>query len=345
MRTLSRIKRYIINFLYFIDHVLKSENLYNVNMFCRLKANSRGFTANQYMIYELNKNNYKDYISEYERWKMREINGPYKFIFDNKIVSHDFFKQYLNVAENLGWVKRGYVYNLSGGISSKQETIDLLKRQGRTILKPNHGGGGKDVYLIAYEEGFLLNKRSIDEDSLYKFIISKNDFLLNKYIIQHSYASSVFDQTVNTIRVVTIFDYEAGFSKIVAAIHRFGTFATVPVDNVSSGGLVSLITIETGELSEAKSTISLDSYHEHPDSHQQIKGVIIPRWNDVLNQIKKVSDMIPFAKLIAWDIVITEKGFSVIETNASTGVNIFQLWGGQKNSELGLYLKKHGIIK
>ena len=345
MKTISLIKRSIINFSYYINHVLKIKNFYNVSFYCRLKANLKGFTANQYVNYKLNINNYKDYISEYERWKMREINGPYKFIFDNKIVSHDYFKQYFDVAKNLGWVKKGSIYDFSGGVYSKQETIDLLKRQGKTILKPNHGGGGKNVYLITYDKNFLLNKEVIDESSLFEFIINKNDYLLNQYVNQHSYASTVYDQTVNTIRVVTVFDYDAGFSKVVAAIHRFGTVATIPVDNVSSGGLVSLIDLKTGELSEAKSTISLKSYHNHPDSSQRIKGVVIPRWNDVLSQIRSVSDLIPFAKLIAWDVVMTEEGFSIIETNASTGVTIFQLWEGQKNSELGLYLKKHNIIK
>ncbi len=48
---------------------------------------------------------------------------------------------------------------------------------------------------------------------------------------------------------------------------------------------------------------------------------------------------------MAWDIVITEDSFSVIEINASTGIDLIQLWGGEKNKELGRFYKKHNIFR
>ena len=48
---------------------------------------------------------------------------------------------------------------------------------------------------------------------------------------------------------------------------------------------------------------------------------------------------------IAWDLLITEEGISVIEANTSSGVNIIQLWGGQKKGELGDFFRYHNVIK
>ena len=48
---------------------------------------------------------------------------------------------------------------------------------------------------------------------------------------------------------------------------------------------------------------------------------------------------------IAWDILMTEEGHCIIEANTSSGVNIIQLWGGQRNKELGEFYRYHGVIK
>ena len=49
--------------------------------------------------------------------------------------------------------------------------------------------------------------------------------------------------------------------------------------------------------------------------------------------------------IIAWDILPTAEGFTVIEANTSSGVNIIQLWGPQRYGRLGDFYREHGIIK
>ena len=59
----------------------------------------------------------------------------------------------------------------------------------------------------------------------------------------------------------------------------------------------------------------------------------------------QVSDKLPFMDFIAWDILVTEEGFCVIEANTSSGVNIIQLWGGQRQGELGEFFRHYNVIK
>ena len=49
--------------------------------------------------------------------------------------------------------------------------------------------------------------------------------------------------------------------------------------------------------------------------------------------------------MIAWDVAVTSEGLFIIEANSSSGVNILQLWEGQRNKELGEFLKYHKIIR
>ena len=58
-----------------------------------------------------------------------------------------------------------------------------------------------------------------------------------------------------------------------------------------------------------------------------------------------ISVEFPYLDIIAWDILPTPDGFTVIEANTSSGVNIIQLWGPQRYGRLGEFYREHGIIK
>ena len=86
--------------------------------------------------------------------------------------------------------------------------------------------------------------------------------------------------------------------------------------------------------------------HEvHPDSGAKIKGAVIPGWQDIKKEILALANKVSFMHFIAWDILVTEEGICIIEANTSSGVNIIQLWGGQRNKELGDFYRYHKAIR
>ena len=102
--------------------------------------------------------------------------------------------------------------------------------------------------------------------------------------------------------------------------------------------------MKTGVLSEGRSLHDLKQYDFHPDSGKQIKGIKIPYWEGIKKQILEVCKKVPYMDFIAWDLLITDKEVCVIEANTSSGVNILQLWGGQKKGELGEFFRNYGVI-
>ena len=151
---------------------------------------------------------------------------------------------------------------------------------------------------------------------------------------QHAYSDAIYDKTVNTIRLITLRDIETHQFKIFFAVQRIGTVATIPVDNGSRGGLVSKIDLETGTLSEASCLHNLTVYKVHPDSQAPIVGAKIPNWDGLKEEILELANKMPYMHFIAWDILITDSGeMCIIEANTSSGVNIIQLWGGQRYGE------------
>ena len=117
------------------------------------------------------------------------------------------------------------------------------------------------------------------------------------------------------------------------------------MDNGSKGGLVSRIDLDAGTLSAAKSLHDLNEYQYHPDSGNRIEGIMIPGWSEIKLQILEVCKKMPYMDFIAWDLLMSDEGICVIEANSSSGVNIIQLWGGQKNGVLGDFFSYYEVIK
>ena len=79
-------------------NILFSKSHFKVSIFKRIYyAIFGGFIADQIVIYNLNKKNKKEYLSEFEWYKSRYINEPYNFVLNNKLVCTDLFKEHLNV--------------------------------------------------------------------------------------------------------------------------------------------------------------------------------------------------------------------------------------------------------
>ena len=85
-------------------------------------------------------------------------------------------------------------------------------------------------------------------------------------------------------------------------------------------------------------------FYTHPDSGAEIVNTRIPGWGNIKKEVIEVADRLPYLNYIAWDLLLTEDGVCVIEANTSSGVNIIQLWGGQRNGGLGEALRSYGVI-
>lgn len=119
----------------------------------------------------------------------------------------------------------------------------------------------------------------------------------------------------------------------------------------SQGGGSALIDLETGQLSAMTLLDSFDDkgerifYEKHPDTNSQIKGLFIPNWDSIKQELINITRMLPVYNFVAWDIALTPKGIAVIETNMKSSLRVFQVHGGMRNKLLGRKYKEYGYIK
>lgn len=342
-RTLKKIKLFVL----YWTRIVFVRNNFKVSLFTKIRANiAGGYLGDQYVLYDFKHNDKKEYLSEFDWYRSRYINEPFDFAFNNKVVCAEILKPHIKVAENYFIKNKGNVLDFEEGLRSHEDIVARLINEERLVIKPFAMGKGNGVHLLTSDKGKLyIDSSECSRDELIDFLKKRDGYIICEFMKQHGYSSRIYDKTVNTIRFITMRDTETHEFKVFFAVQRIGTAKTIPVDNGSKGGLVANIDLETGTLSEARCLKDLGVFKVHPDSGNPIEGVQIPGWQDIKEQMLKVCRKIPYMDFIAWDLLVTDEGICVIEANTSSGVNIIQLWGGQRQGELGDFFRYYDVIK
>lgn len=310
-----------------------------------------GFSANEYVWYQLDKNDYRQYISEYERLKSRCINGDYKFILDNKIVFEEIFSQYTRVPRNYALIIDGNVRALHGYPINNENAVEFLRTSGKTVLKwIDRGGGGGTYVFESRGEELLANGQPVTKAQIEAILNREGEALLCEYVTQSDFAASLYPYTTNTIRIVCARKKGEYQASIIAAIQRIGCKESIPVDNAHSGGLTCSIELDTGRISYGIARLGkmenrMKKFDFHPDTDSRISGKVIPNWDAIKTEVLALTNNVPYLNFVAWDVLLTEEGFCIIEGNASSGCGIFQMEHGVRDSALGDIYRSYGVIK
>lgn len=332
-------------FVLYFRRILFVKNNFKCGFFKKLRANiCGGYLADQWILYDLDHNDKDEYLSEFDWYRSRYINQPFDFVCNNKIVCNEILQQYIDVPEIVAIKRDRLLSDFRNADISYDDVFSKVMESGSCFIKPYGKGKGNGVFRLENRNGVpYIDEKAVTEEEMIAFLKKQKDWMIQKAVKQHQYSSDIYDKTTNTIRFITLRDPETDKFKVFFAVHRIGTKETIPVDNGSRGGLVCRIDLETGMLSEARCLHNKDVHEFHPDSGAPIKGVVVPGWQELKEKMLDLANRLPYMYFVAWDILITPDGPCIIEANTSSGVNIIQLWGGQRHGELGDFYRHHGI--
>ncbi len=318
---------------------------FQVSPLAKIRSNlGGGFLTDQYMLYGLSEpSRKKEYLSEFDWYRSRYINAPYDFLLNNKVACTQLLQPLVHVPAILAMRNNGVLSNFQKDVLDEHQVIHILRRCGNAFFKPSNKGKGIGVCRMSWDGDYRIDGKICEEKDILETMHQYKDWILCETIQQGPFPASLYDKTVNTMRIITFRNVETEHFEVFFAVQRIGTRDTIPVDNGSRGGLVARIDLESGELSEARCLHNLDVHEIHPDSGAKIRGARIPGWQALKEDVLALSRKLPYFSFIAWDIVLTDDGFAVIEANASSGVNIIQLWGGQRQGPLGDFYRHHHI--
>ena len=268
-------------------------------------------------------------------------------MLNNKVVFTQIIERYCKTTEIYCVKKDKRLAGMNGHvINDYDDLVSLLRETGAFVVKPVRAGKGKGVYVVKYNgHGIICNDEPHTEGELTERLRRDQEWLICAYAHQAAYLNKIYANSANTLRMIVLRSAETKEFELCFAVQRIGADWTGSVDNGSRGGLVANVNIETGEMSCARTLHNLTVYRTHPDTNAQIEGTVIPNWNSIKAGVMEISRAFPYLDIIAWDILPTDDGFTVIEANTSSGVNIIQLWGPQRYGRLGDFYREHGIIK
>lgn len=294
----------------------------------RFSCLAHGFHADKLGLYDFARYGYGAYLSDINFIiGTGRINGPYRLLLNDKLAFHWLMGTSPRARVRLfAYVQSGLLHYPD---STARDRLHAYIREGRTLVfKPVRGGGGKGLRL------WTPSNDSKDAlSSLQLAISSLDDYLVTEHIEQARYARDIFPEAANTIRLLTMWDFENGRPFLGAATHRFATLASQPVDNFSFGGLTAAIDVQDGRLgagvsrspgSDLRST-ELRWSDTHPDTGAQIAGVQIPAWDGLVDGLLSIAAYLPSIRYVGWDVAITDAGFRILEANNAPDPNIIQI--------------------
>ncbi len=232
----------------------------------------------------------------------RRLNNPEANpIFTDKLNFNRTFKEYL---------KRDFV-DLNDG-------FEVFKKfcQGKTCFfaKEPTSFGGLGVMKVSLEGRNLKD--------VYDELMSKKLFLAEEAIVQHEEMNKLCSRSVNTIRIVTLLS-DKGNANFVYALIRVGSGKN-DVDNVTSGGMYTLLSKE-GEITHPAFCDKTVSYYtEHPHNGFKFIGFNVPYFIEAVELCKKAAIVEKRMRYVGWDVAITPTGPVLVEGNNLPGYDMPQ---------------------
>ena len=235
----------------------------------------------------------KDYI--------RHCNDPkYYHVLNNKVTFLNTYKEF---------IKRDYIDIRE---CSYEEYEDFYNKHEEFMAKPIDGLCGYGIELIKTEDN---NPRIV-----YDALNSKKQFLLEERIKQNAEINQIYDGSINTLRIVTL--YKNNNVKVLFRAMRIGNNGKV-VDNFNNGGLMAVVDAD-GVIRKPVLDKENKVYTNHPMTNTPIVGFKIPHFDEVIELCKKLAKVTPQLGLCGWDIAVTDKGVDVVEGNEIPGYDIYQ---------------------
>ena len=184
------------------------------------------------------------------------------------------------------------------------------------MAKPRSGSCGKGIEK--------LDAAGRDPAELYDHLMGTGQLVLEEVIRQHEKLNELYPCSINTLRVVTMYDDKADKVAVITTFLRIGNGGRV-VDNFNSQGMCSPVDERSGIVRFNAMDKAKNLYVTHPMTGTVIKGFQLPCWEQALDTCRRAARVVPQVRYVGWDIAFTPDGPVLVEGNDYPGHDIYQM--------------------
>lgn len=224
---------------------------------------------------------------------------------------------YFNGAKLNEFVDNKLVHVPYSRLTVGEDTIMFCKRI--------DGECGRDVFVLERRNNCLFfNEKMVCVDTFLRELRGA-DYLFQKLIIQHPEMERLNPSSVNTIRLTTVRNLKTGEIKVWPSALRIGVQGSY-IDNLSQGGMIVGIDINSGRLCEYgfQRPEFGGRTNRHPDTNVSFKDFSIPFFEVAKEKAQYLHSLLRDIHSIGWDIAITADGPLFIEGNDNWEITISQ---------------------
>lgn len=298
----------------------------STNIFQKIWCWRHGFQSFRIQQYGLTKENYKNFLSDYQYHWLNRINNGYQIWINDKTTTRyvmEPYKQYLakyyyDIIKMSGETCIKALQDIPEGFEPSFDGIFKLLRQEKLLaLKPSSGTHGDGFYRMEYADGkYLINGKEMTEDEIVGMISGfRSVYVITEYLFMHHELKKIYPNAVNTIRVAVV-NQSAYEPKIMQTYMRIGSSKSGFTDNVGYGGICAKIDTATGRYYCPQQIHDhvFTPCPKHPDTGVEIEG-IVPNWDYMCEGVLNICRFMPELEYLGFDIAITDDGFKIIEIN------------------------------
>jgi hypothetical protein len=306
-------------------------------------AYRHGFKKSTISFLGISRENYLEYVSDELFRCGHPWNRQYSTIIDNKLYLPYLFKDYPQYLPEFLFFKDCYGFMPMASVTPKvritsKEFLEKVKQYKKVVMKAVCGEVGRGFLLLEYDaEGvqpFCVNKEHMSECQTLKLLNNLDNYIVQAYVEQHHSVAEISPSSLNTLRVLMVWNPEKNTFVVGPCFQRFGCNGNV-VDNLGSGnGVLVYVDQKTGRYLDC-GVINTDGRGErfvtgirHPNTGFEFKGKDVLHFDVISRELVKIMNSVSFLKFVALDIAITEDGFRIIETNSYPDPAIAQYMGG-----------------
>ena len=290
---------------------------------------TKGLTTDEYYNFEFENRDEafrKSFLGLNEQRYYLDYLNPIKYysLARNKYIAH-------KMLENIGVSKselycyyqpEAHYMSNTDNASDLTGVLNILKGKDvkSCVIKTTESSHGDNVWVINsvdYQDDDALFTRFDSQIIRLSEVLGKEPLIFESVVKQTKQFAAFNSTSVNTVRFMTTL-WPDKSARVIATFIKIGREGKC-VDNAGGGGNVDVcVDTDTGEI---KYAIQYDGWRnikeieKHPDSGNQLKGVVIENWEAIKAKVVRFQQSFPYCKAAGWDIAITDDGPVVIEVN------------------------------
>ena len=308
----------------------------------------RGIPSFKVRWYGLTKENYNNYISDFDFYNKRNYrNGQFENWFEHKLNTYYLllpFKEYMPI--HYYYVHERTISPLDVAKKTEGSVDDIISliREQPIAAKACVGGHGRGFYKISILEDdgcnptFSVNGQEKTKPELEELINGFYSYIITEYGIPHKvFRNLCGEDAFAVMRAVTAYDPKSG-GHITALMIRLGCKKSGYVTDYD-GTIYCGIDLEDGHLftpiqrsGDTEGIIKRTNLTVHPDTGIPFNDITVPNFNELKSLLKNISEFISITPYLVMDIIPTDDGFEILEINSHGQVrNVEPFYPFRKN--------------